>query len=339
MNRNKESLARLTEVIYSSLDPVIDRDYCLLDIPDHTNIGDQLIYQGELEYLKRLPYRMLYSSNDKFYDFRKITDNCLILLHGGGNFGDLYRGTQDFRIRVIKRFTRNKIVIFPQSVFYSNTEIAIQDAQIFGEHPDLTICARDKNSYQFLKQHFFSNKILMVPDMAFCLNLDNYITGIKTNKVLILKRLDKELNEHFEMKEIKALTNANQTIKMRDWPSMQIRNAKFRLLSLLNYVNKHLANTFNRYSFLRPLLNDKYGLLRGDLSKWYKIEGIKFMMKYDEVYSTRLHGYILAILLNKKVHMLDNSYGKNSNFYHTWMSDFTDSEFVTFENMVKKDYY
>ena len=54
-------------------------------------------------------------------------------------------------------------------------------------------------------------------------------------------------------------------------------------------------------------------------------EGVKFINEYEEVYTTRLHGYILSVLLAKRVYMIDNSYGKNSNFYNTWMTDFENS--------------
>jgi pyruvyl transferase EpsO len=47
---------------------------------------------------------------------------------------------------------------------------------------------------------------------------------------------------------------------------------------------------------------------------------IDFMSQYDEVYSTRLHGGILAMLLGKKVHMIDNTYGKISSLYNTWLT-------------------
>lgn len=84
--RNTQRLDKLRQLIYDTLDPIIDNDYCLLDIPDYPNIGDQLIYEGELDYLKRLNHKMLYVSNDKYEDFSKIPKNAIILLNGGGNF-------------------------------------------------------------------------------------------------------------------------------------------------------------------------------------------------------------------------------------------------------------
>jgi len=41
--------------------------------------------------------------------------------------------------------------------------------------------------------------------------------------------------------------------------------------------------------------------------------------KFDSIHTSRLHGFILANLLNKEVHLIDNSYGKNKRYFQTWM--------------------
>jgi exopolysaccharide biosynthesis predicted pyruvyltransferase EpsI len=45
------------------------------------------------------------------------------------------------------------------------------------------------------------------------------------------------------------------------------------------------------------------------------------LSKYDYVFTTRLHGAILSLLLHKKFTFFDNSYGKNKGFYDTWLKD------------------
>lgn len=329
MTSNTDRLLKLKQLIYDSLDPLIDRDYCLLDIPDHPNIGDQLIYEGELDFLKRFKHKMIYESNEKFEDLNKIPEGCLILLHGGGNFGYIGPSHQDFRKKIIQRFPKNRIIIFPQTVFYKKPENIPIDAEIFNQHPDLTVCVRDQYSYDLLKQHSFKNNILLLPDMAFCLDLSRHISSTKTNKTLVLKRKDRELHGSFNIDHIKQLISENQKIDVKDWPTMDNTQPKFKLLSLVNFLNRHISKKFAASPSLRPLLNSKYGLLRGNFySKWYINEGIKYMNQYDEVFTTRLHGYILSVLLNKKAFMIDNSYGKNSNFYKTWMTEFDNSQYL-----------
>lgn len=49
--------------------------------------------------------------------------------------------------------------------------------------------------------------------------------------------------------------------------------------------------------------------------------GIEHISKYEKVYSNRLHGALLSILLGKETYIIDNSYGKNSQYYSTWLKN------------------
>ena len=64
--------------------------------------------------------------------------------------------------------------MFPQSIWYEDESLIAKDAAVMARHNDLTLCARDKWSYNFLKEHFGKNKILLVPDMAFYIS-DEYL--------------------------------------------------------------------------------------------------------------------------------------------------------------------
>lgn len=328
---NTHRLQNFRQLIYDTLDPLITKNYCLLDIPDHPNVGDQLIYEGEMAYLQRLNYKLLYEAADKFEEHDKIPGDCTILFHGGGNFGDLYRTHQRSRLGVIKKFRDNKIMIFPQTVYYRRIENLIEEAKIYEAHPDLTICARDTFSYNLLTKYLEKTKVILLPDMAFCLDLSKFITPLKTRRTLFFKRKDKELNSNFNLESLKMMVSKNQRIDVTDWPSHQNVQPIFKLMSLVNFLNTRISKRLFKSKTLRPLVNSKYGLLRGNLSRWYTMSGIRFINKYDEIYTTRLHGYILSVLLNKKVHLMDNSYGKNSNFYYTWMTEFDKSYYLANE--------
>ena len=60
----------------------------------------------------------------------------------------------------------------------------------------------------------------------------------------------------------------------------------------------------------------------------YIRKGIHFVNGYDIVYTTRLHVAILSVLLNKQVYFFDNSYGKNSALYNTWLLEFPNIKLV-----------
>lgn len=85
---NNEKIQNLRRIISEALTPLIVGDYVLLDVPNHCNIGDNLIWEGELQYLKQqIPYKCLYSANVENWEESKIKDADIILFHGGGNWG------------------------------------------------------------------------------------------------------------------------------------------------------------------------------------------------------------------------------------------------------------
>lgn len=301
-----EKIKELHKEITSLLFPLINNDYVLYDLPYHNNIGDLLIWKGELSFLKHLPYRMLCCNSIQTYREARLNPETIILLHGGGNFGDVWRDMQDFRLAVIKRYPENRIIIFPQTVFYENKALMQEDARIMAQHKDLTICARDRISYNILKEHF-DNQILLVPDMAFCIpltELDQYAKK-PLDKTLFLKRSDKELkNANYFFQSRYPLTTS-------DWPSMEQSDIVQLGMSVFLRCSKLSL------SFL-PSLTDKYACFyREKLIK----QGVQFVSQYKEIYTTRLHVAILSTLLGKPFHFFDNSYGKNRAFYETWLNE------------------
>lgn len=318
---NITQLQGIKSKIEETLTPLITKDYCLLDVPSpHPNIGDHLIWAGELAFLSNLKQKLVYSSNFHLFQENRIPSDCIILLHGGGNFGDVWRLHQQFRIDVIKRFKEHKIIIFPQTVYYSNEKLLMEDAAIFNEHPDLTICVRDEVSYALLKKHFLKNTILLVPDMAFCLDFSERIKVAKSPRTLILKRNDKELNTNINLAQLGAASG--NKVDVMDWPTFNISGLDSLAYRLKNKVNVALSNFLIKIPVLRNMVDPRYGIIKLNEHERLAQIGIDFLNQYDLVYTTRLHVFILSILLDKKAIMIDNSYGKNSQFYNAWLSDF-----------------
>jgi len=303
---NKKIL-ELKDKINKELTPLISSDYVLLNLPYHANIGDTLIWEGEESFLSNLKYNCLYRSSLSTHDWKKNFDSSTtILLHGGGNFGDLWLGHQKFRLDIVKKYCDNPIIIFPQTVHYSDELIAAKDGELMRQHNNLTICVRDQTSYDLLKKYFFNN-ILLLPDMAFCIDptfLQRYV--IKPSKdILLLKRTDKELSISYNYRNHILKEGEIETF---DWPTKQKRNILHRI------INKpiHPSNPFKN-------LSDEYAF---NIYRPYLIKtGVQFLSRYNYVYTTRLHGAILCTLLNKPYTFLDNSYGKNKSFFDAWLSD------------------
>jgi pyruvyl transferase EpsO len=332
MNFN-EKIKQLSQIIDEQLLPIINRntnkkECVFLELPYYNNIGDILIWHGTEYFIKRIGLKCMYASSSSTYcdkKMKKITDcrndkdcrNILILLQGGGNFGDIWKSAQEFRRKIISEFPDNQIIILPQTVFYEDIKKLKADAELFAKHTNLTICARDKISYQILKK-YFRNDIILVPDMAFCIpqeKLKKYTASVNSNTTLLLKRTDKEIDNKIDYsKNISC-----KVFDICDWPTMERMTFSGFILRCFSWVSR-------RISFIIPCITDIYA---SNVFKHVMIKtGVRFISKYNNVYSTRLHAAILCCLLEKSLVFFDNSYGKNSSFYETWLSDLDGVRFV-----------
>lgn len=127
------------------------------------------------------------------YFYSKISLNDTILLHGGGNFGDLFRGQNRRREQLMKYFPHNKFIIFPQTIFYLNQSLIEIDNKGFSTISDLTISTRSIQSFELAQKSFPNNKILLLPDIAFMIGPIKALREPNVD-IFILRRIDKEKN-------------------------------------------------------------------------------------------------------------------------------------------------
>src|SRR6056300_1603832 len=113
----------LVAKISNVLDPLVKlgTTYALLDFPNHSNVGDSAIWLGELDYLKKRGCRVRYSCDLISYNAEFLRSYCPsqgIMVHGGGNFGDLYYPHQQLRESVLRIFTEQSVVQLPQTIHF-----------------------------------------------------------------------------------------------------------------------------------------------------------------------------------------------------------------------------
>ena len=310
---SQEKIAQLKECIHSNIASLIDNNYVLLDVPYYTNIGDTLIWEGTKHFLKNIPHKCLYTASVETHKHCPLPPNTIILMQGGGNFGDLWRRHQDLRLEVIKSYPNNKIIILPQTVFYKDRNVFEEDAKIFNAHKNLHICARDTLSLEYLQQSLTCN-LLLVSDMAFCITngvLQKY-SRKEGDRTLFLKRNDPEFSEYdFDS----YITEDEAILDTCDWPTME------QQFKAKNYLDKLLWH------------KERLGRIPDIYADWifrpHQVKkGIEFVSQYKKVYTTRLHVAILSLLLGKEVIFFDNSYGKNSSFFDTWLKDVDNITFI-----------
>lgn len=169
---------------------------------DYGNLGDVAITYAQTKYLQQkypnyeivdLPISKIITH---LKSLKKVcTQNDIITLVGGGFMGDLYLGPELLRQLVIKSFKGNKIISFPQTAIFSETEsgkLLLKRAQkIYSSCKNLEIWTREKCSYEFCKQKFPNNSIKLTPDIVMWLN-DEFDNTTARNKITFCLRNDKE---------------------------------------------------------------------------------------------------------------------------------------------------
>lgn len=307
---NEEKIRQLRKLIIETLSPLIGKECILLDVPYYHNVGDILIWEGERSFIKAIGCTCVYTASYETCMFPAISKDVTILFNGGGNLGDIYHEHVDFLIKVIKNYPNNRIIVCPQTVYYKDKTLEEEDMKIFLSHKDFYFCARDTEVYGTLST-YFNNRVLLLPDMAFCIaqdSLERYIRPM-TKEILMIERNDCEKRGKYLHENIECDTS--------DWPVFEY---SFRKSTFLNKLFTRSAHTsIPLWSGIINRLWDWYAqnIFRNSMIS----EGVSFISPYRKVITTRLHGCILSILLHKEVELIDNSYGKNFHFYASWLSD------------------
>lgn len=340
---------KIKDELHKSLSILCKFDKCaLLDYPAHLNIGDQLIWLGDIFYITDvLKAKILYSSNFSDFSSRKMEEkigDSPIFFHGGGNLGDLYPKHQIFRKRVISRYKHRPIIILPQTIYFRDKRHLKKDAKLFNSHPDLTLFVRENKSYEIASEVFYNCRILKAPDMAFQLaGIPKLEVKLKQKtSILYLCRNDKEMNINFHFPA------ESPNIVVEDWVSYKwikknpipIRGAarlireiwQRRLAYPHEYISRIKWNHFHPYAkIIKALCNSSR-----HLNSWSLMHsGIYQLKKYRLVITNRLHGHILCVILGIPNILLANSYYKNESFYNTWTCQIPFCRFVPQPQKVK----
>ena len=180
---------------------------------------------------------------------KRIRQDDVIFLNGGGNLGNLWVNEENLRRSLIKTFADNKLVVFPQSIYFSADDAGRRELatsqQIYNAHKDFHLMTRDENSFSLAQKIFPQIHNYLLPDAATALQglLDD--VDVERKGVLFVLRGDKEkardddaiqrLQKYFAEKNIPfdvtdtiidgKVTADNRAEKVRD-VLMKIRKSK-----------------------------------------------------------------------------------------------------------------
>lgn len=293
-------IARLQARLDESLAPLLDGvPVALVDYPDHANVGDSAIWLGETAWLRARGLTPAYVSTIRAHDHDALSAAApegAILLHGGGNFGTLWKAHQDFRLTILERFPNRPVVQLPQSIFFDDAAAIAACARAIERHGKFTLCVRDEPSLEFARRHF-PCETLLVPDMAFAIG--PLARQPAAADIFCLLRTDHEKTGPYESRlgPPRAITG--------DWleddrSALRRTAIGTRLLTLTNPPNAARVRHYERQALSR---------LR---------RGLAQLSQGRVVITDRLHGHILSTLLAIPHVALDNNYRKIGNFIDAW---------------------
>ncbi|WP_199618157.1 polysaccharide pyruvyl transferase family protein [Paenibacillus alkalitolerans] len=286
-----------------------------IDYPVHGNGGDLLIMKGTETFFK--DYQINVRARYSVYDFPEklpIPKDHIIVLHGGGNFGDLYPAHQKLREKIVSDYPGHRVVILPQTIFYKNNFEFNRTATIFNRHPDLHLYVRDTLSADMAKDKFKTCNIYLSPDMAHQLwPIQNRYNPDKD--LLFFLRTDIEKTTEQEQLEASGLGDC------LDWSTLysKVEQKSIRFFSKM----------LEKGSGALPVSK-----IWGAYTDYLVKKAVDRFGSYKKVQTSRLHGHILSCLMDKPNVLIDNSYGKNANYYRTWTSGITSARLLA--NQTKK---
>ncbi len=304
-------ISSINNLIDKALRPHLrgEKKVALLDFPNHSNVGDSAIYLGERTYLNRIGINVCYSCEHVTYSKKYLAERIgdgLILLHGGGNLGDLWPEYQLFRELVIKDFPDNPIIQLPQTIHFRHQNSILRARNIMRAHNNFFLFVRDKRSLDFAENEL-KVPAALCPDLAFALG------PLKRPKnpahdILWLARTDQEsagttLPRNFSPKNVKT-----------DW--------LYEKETFYLRVNRKLSKVLANYH--GSLISQRQSLLSGSykrLALMRLIRGCNILSTGRVVIVDRLHAHILCLLLGIPHYIVDNSYGKLKSFYDVWTAE------------------
>ncbi len=265
--------------------------YVIAGTPLHGNLGDQAIVLGEKEFLKD------YFPRDKVIEIdgdfvrrlkapflKLIVGNKTILINGGGFLGDLYMREENMVRKLIRLFPQNKIVIFPQTLYFGEGEVEKNKTiNIYEKHKNLHLCLRENYSFDLAKSLFSNVKVYLIPDMVLYIKRVNNKT--KENTCIFCMRKDKE-----------AILQASDVLRMKDICRDRFESGiketdtvvGFNILE--KYREKYVYGKINEFASAKCVITD------------------------------RLHGMVMAYLARTEVYVFDNCNYKVKGVYN-WIKE------------------
>ncbi|MBQ9314472.1 MAG: glycosyltransferase [Clostridia bacterium] len=260
--------------------------------PKTGNLGDYAILFAEEKKLDMEGKRHFSISSKEFVYFfaddlyKKVSKEDIIYITGGGNTGTLWRQEQTRINKVLDVFKDNKIIIFPQTIYYADDEFGQEcfekDLKFYQKCSNLEFQCRDKKTFDFVTQRINIPAVL-TKDIA--LSLDYRHFNYNRSGIIFCFRNDLEMN-----------IQENQRKMIIDMIEKKYQDEKFE--------------------FIDTVLKEKEEYTYEEAKKEFN-QMIKKFASSKLIITDRLHGMIFATITDTPCIAINNLSGKVKGVYDT----------------------
>lgn len=226
-----------------------EKRFFLLATPNHGNIGDQAIAIAECQFFKKeFPNTNVVEISFNDYPVLKgsvlkfISSRDVVCYHGGGNMGTQYFECEQVFRDIIGSFPENKIVSFPQTIYYEQEEASQKEFEkskkIYNAHKNLWLFAREKKSYELMKEAYANCHVGLVPDIVLYMDRsDSYNRCGATT--FFRSDVEKSLEEGQTDNIYKILNELFEEVRISDTAcEMYNVNSKKRITMFIHKLNE-----------------------------------------------------------------------------------------------------
>jgi exopolysaccharide biosynthesis predicted pyruvyltransferase EpsI len=291
---NEHYISRMQQLAFERLDELHSGiyDVAYTDFPDHGNVGDSAIALGLLRYYESRGIRV--RSTTSYATAPNSFTSETVVIHGGGNLGDIYPHHHGFRLRV-GRDHHGLIIQAPQSVHFSGQTGLQEYLEVYDRSSAYRLGLRDAHSVELLSE--LRSKPVLAPDAFHCMG--PIAAPSASQKYLVLARTDAESG---------SLKPSPDTV---DWPS---EVGLFGLLARVRNRSRLFPAPLRRVANLSTanwaaLANRRFAL------------GVNLISKADVIVTDRLHAMLIALQMGRSVVAIDNNNRKLQNYAETWFGE------------------
>lgn len=314
-----DEAGKIRDIALATLRPALEgfAECALLDFASIPNTGDSMLYCGAKRLLSECGVRVVYEADRITMQpevlRRRIGLGGLIVMHGGGNIVDAWEPLLRFRIDVLREFGDRTIVQLPQSISLKESGNREAFSSAASSHPSYRLFVRDGESAARAREMGLNPTLC--PDVALMLHP-------------LRVRRPERLRPMCVFREDAEAAGARGRIERRYFSPLWVRGRTLGYGCM--FALKGVCHAL-KWCGLRPLAavaGDVAAAYAGMYAERQTARAASWIAGSSVVATDRLHVAVMAFLLRVPHVVVDNSYGKISSFFHTWLPNSSITTFV-----------